>query len=164
VTTDVVTGSSFGATSLVVRSVADSPPVVSPPDGTLTTDRFGFFGAAVASDVSEPDFLAFTVVVGFLSVVLLTLSGEVSSPPAESAGPVLNPATSAPEGTDGPVVSDAPDSEFEADEPCDAPDEEDVEDESDDPESVVSAHATPGVLATATPTPSAIASPPTRPM
>jgi hypothetical protein len=137
--------------------------VVSTPDGVLTTDRFGFFGAS-AFDVSEPDFLSFTVAADFFSVVPPSLPCEVSSPAAESAAPVLDPATSAPEGSDGPVVSDATDSVFEADEPSDAPDEEDVEDESDDPESVVSAHATPGVLATATPTPSAIASPPTRPM
>jgi hypothetical protein len=108
--------------------------------------------------------LAFTVVVGFFSVVLLTLSGEVSSPPAESAGPVLDPATSPPDGSDGPVVSEAPDCVLEADEPSDAPDEDDVEDESDGPAPVVSAHTTPGVLAIATPTPRAIASPPTRPM
>jgi hypothetical protein len=107
--------------------------------------------------------LAFTVVVGFFSVLLLTLSGEVSSPPAESAGPVLDPATSPPDGSDG-LVSEAPDCVLEADEPSDAPDEDDVEDESDGPAPVVSAHTTPGVLAIATPTPRAIASPPTRPM
>ncbi|MBE1546303.1 hypothetical protein GGC64_000311 [Mycobacterium sp. OAS707] len=146
-----------------VVAVADWPPELSAPDGVLTTGRFGFFGAAAAADLSEPDFLSLTAdfVVDFLPAGL-PVSLEVSLP-AELPLPLLLAPAPSPAGADwddsvddGACVS-APEAE-----PVEESDDESV-DELVDPESVGPAHATPGVVATATPTPRATARPPTRP-
>jgi hypothetical protein len=85
---------------------------------------------------------------------------------------LLSPIGSAPP---SPADPEDWDDSVEADgeaEPVDESDEEEVEEEEDDdesddelvdPDSDGSAHATPGVVATATPTPKATAKPPTRP-
>jgi hypothetical protein len=147
-------GSDFGCTAAVVCA-AGSLSLTPLSDGVFTTERFGFFGVA-ATEKSEPDFLSLTVdPVDFL--LLLSLSVGSFSPPLSPASTV-DPASSAPDSPDDSVVAD--------EEPSVEPDEVDV-DESDDelvePASVGSAHATPGVVATATPTPKANAKPPTRP-
>ena len=147
----------------VVVFVTDGPSLVSPPDGVLDTCRFSFFGASAAVDLSEPDFLSLTVavVVDFLVPPLLPVSLGV--PPPADAEDWEDSVAAGDEGDwvsetdDGPVVESDVDVE-----------ELDEEDESDDElvdvESVGPAHATPGALATATPTPKATAKPPTRPM
>jgi hypothetical protein len=159
-----VAGSDLGCADGVV-SVTDWRSLVSPPDGVVATGRFGFFGAIAAVDVSEPDFLSLTVavVVGFLLPLLLPVSPDVSLPAAV-------PSSDDPEDWDDSVEAD--DEGDCVSEPADESDEdaeelEEDDDESDDelvaPESDGPAHATPGVVATATPTPKASAKPPTRP-
>ena len=114
--------------------------VVPTPDGTLSTDRFGVFGAVAANNVSAPDFLFLTTVVDFFPAGLILL--PFGAPSGVGAGP-----------GNGDDVDEDPSVE---------PDKsgEDAED-FDDAES---AQATPGAVTTAVPMPSAIASPPTRPM
>jgi hypothetical protein len=157
------TGSDFGRTATLV-SAAGSLSLTSLADGVLMTDRFGFLGVVEAA-FDESDFLSLTVdPVDFL---LLSLSVGLSASAALSPASAGDPATStpeSPEGSDDPAAAAAPDD----DEPSLEPDEDD-DDESDDEAELVesasvgSAHATPGVLATATPTPKATAKPPTRP-
>jgi hypothetical protein len=54
-------GSDFGCTEVGV-SATGWPLLTSLSDGVvLATDRFGFFGRTAVVEVSEPDFLSFTV-------------------------------------------------------------------------------------------------------
>jgi hypothetical protein len=143
--------------------VTDWPSPASPPDEAVAFGRFGFFGAVAAVEVSEPDFLALTVVVvvGFVLPPLLPVFVDVSLP-AELV--LLLPLAPAPS---SPADAEDWDDSVEADDEGDWVSGPDVEDESveeaDEDESVGSAHATAGVVATATPTPKATAKPPTRP-
>jgi len=146
-----------------VVAVADWPSELSAPDGVLTTGRFGFFGAIAAVDVSEPDFLGLTtgVVVDFLPPTVLPVPLDVSLP-AELPLPLLLAPAPSPAGADG---DDGDDGDCVSELEEDDEEEDDVSvDELVAPDSVGPAHATPGVVATATPTPKATARPPTRPM
>jgi len=161
------TGSAWGCVD-VTASVADWASVPSASDGLLGTGRFGFFGVAVAVDISEPDFLSLTAVfvVDFLPSGL-PVSLDVSLPAEVPLLSPLVPAPSSPadaEDWDESVEDEEGDwvSEPEA-EPVEESDDDEEDDELVDAESVGSAHATPGVVATATPTPKATAKPPTRP-
>jgi hypothetical protein len=143
---------------------------VSAAGGALAAGRFGFFGAIAAVDLSEPDFLSLTAAVVVDLLLPLVLSGfSVASLPPEA--PLLSPGD--PEDWDDSVeagdeeeepVDESDDDVEEVEEAADD-EESDVvsDDEFVDAESVGSAHATPGVVATATPTPKATAKPPTRP-
>jgi hypothetical protein len=174
----------------VVVSATGPLLLLSPPDGVLATDRFGFFGLTATADVSEPDFLSFTDgAVDFLPGAPLPLPFD-SSPPAAlllaSAGDPASSPLDAAEEPEDPVVLDVEDDpasdpdeeseddfeeELDADPEDDFEEEFDADEESDDeldeleePVSVGPAQATPGVVATATPTPKATAKLPTRPM
>jgi len=160
-----VTGSDLGCVAAVV-STAGSLLLVSLSAGAGVTFFFGPFGVTAASEASEPDFLSLTAWVDFLLVSLLPASS------VSSASVALSPLASAPSSADDPEVwedSDVLDDEdVSVDESeDDFEDDFDEDDESDDeleePESDGPAHATPGVVATATPTPNATARPPTRP-
>jgi hypothetical protein len=156
-------GFAFGCTAEVVSAAGSLALTSLPSDGALTTDRFGFFGIVAAAEKSEPDFLSLAVdSVDFLLPSLSSLPEAASSPASLSVPSAPDPASSPP---DSPDDSDDERS-FEPD-PSFEPDEELEDSESDDelvgPESDGPAHATPGVVATATPTPKATAKPPTRP-
>ena len=151
-----VTGSDLGCTEAVVF-VPGASAVTSLLDGALSAVRiFGFFGVDAAADVSEPDFLSVIVAAAdFLPVPLPPLPFATPSSAVLSLTSVVDSAASSPDGPDDwedPAVLD--DGDEESDESAD---------ELDEPGSVGSAHATPGVVATATPTPKATAKPPTRP-
>jgi hypothetical protein len=100
-------------------------------------------------------------VADFLSVLLVSLPFDSATPAAPSLSPPLawSSPDDAEEGVDPGEPADEPD---EDDEEEPAEDGESV-DELDEPESDGPAHATPGVAATAAPTPKATAKPPTRP-
>ncbi|MBE1546305.1 hypothetical protein GGC64_000313 [Mycobacterium sp. OAS707] len=136
----------------VVVSASWLLSVASRPDAMLAGRRFGFFGAVVALDLSEPDFLSFGVALVVDLPPLVSPDFLVSAAP-----PPLSPLAPAPWSPDG-------DADEGVEESAADDDEEDVSvDGLVDPESVGPAHATPGVVATATPTPKATAKPPTRP-
>jgi hypothetical protein len=180
----LTTGAGFdlGCTDAVVL-VTDWSSLALPTDGVVATGRFGFFGVTAAADVSAPDFFlsAGAVVVDFAPPPLLPVSAVLSSPAALSLPFRLTSASSSsddPEDWDDSVVVDddwvSELEEDDEDEPVDDSEEDvfedvlDEDDESDDEleESVSDgpAHATPGAVATTTPTPKATAKPPTRPM
>ena len=150
-------------------SVTDCPPLVSASDGVLDTCRFGFFGVTDAADLSEPDFLSLTVAVDFLPPAPLDVSllAPVPSSPADAED--CDDSGDAGDEGDWVLESDAGDepvdeSVDDAEElDDDALEDEESDDELVDEESVGPAHATPGVVAIATPTPKATAKPPTRP-
>jgi hypothetical protein len=116
----------------------------------------------VDAENSEPDFLSLTVDPVVFLLPSLSLPDDASSPASVSPASTFDsPSSPAP-----PPPDDSADPSFEPD-PSFGPDEDDVESEEVD-EVVESgsegpAHATPGVVATATPTPNATAKPPTRP-
>jgi hypothetical protein len=147
--------------------VAGASVLVSLPDGARCTIRFlGFFGVVAAADVSEPDFLSFTVAVDFLPV---SLPFESSRSVALSVPLVPESAASSPDvdgDDDGELASESDEDEPEDDDDESDDESEDDESEDDELEESVSdgpAKATPGVVATAIPTPNATAKPPTRP-
>lgn len=143
----------------------------------LNDDRFGFLGVADAGE-SAPDLL--TGVVFFRAVVAVGVvvgsrvtvgeevvgSGSESSPAEESPPIDVEPEVLLDVGPEVDVEPEVLlDVEPEVDvDPEVLPDvEPDESDEDADPASG-SAHATPGVVATANPTPKATAKPPTRPI
>jgi len=146
------------------------------PEGVLAIARFGFFGVIAALDASEPDFLSLTVS-DFLSALLVSLPFDSSSPAAPSlSAPLASAMPEDPEGWADSVVPDGDGDDGDCGsepgedggDPAGDPEEEDAEEgesvvEPDEPASDGPAHATPGVVATATPTPKATAKPPTRP-
>jgi hypothetical protein len=166
-TVGAVTGSDLGWIEIEVEVVVSATGpllLISPPDGVLATDRFGFFGLTAAADVSEPGFLSFAdVAVGFLPDSPLSLPSDSSPPAALSLPSGVDPASSpaGPDDGEDEGADGEPDDESEDEEVLSVDDESD--DELDEPESDGPAHATPGVVATATPTPRATAKPPTRP-
>ena len=173
----VVTGSDLGCTEAVVF-VPGASAVTSLLDGALSAVRvFGFFGVDAAADASEPDFFSLIVAAAdFLPVPLPPLPFATPSSAVLSLTSVVDSAASSPDGPDNwedPAVLDDEDDEDEESDESELEDEEelDEDEESDDeldeleePVSDGSAQATPGVVATATPTPKATAKPPTRPM
>jgi hypothetical protein len=133
-------------------------------------DRFGFFDADAGDDQSVPDLLSGVVsvrAVVFLGVVVgsgvtvreAVAGSEPESSPAEESPPVaadpeLLPDVEPDVDVDPELLPDVePDVDFDPDESG----------EDADPASGA-ANATPGVVATANPTPNATANPPTRPM
>jgi hypothetical protein len=137
--------------------------------GAVAVDRFTVFGVVAAADESDPDFLSLTVdTVDFLSPSPLVVPVDASSAVPALLIPAAGPASGPPvafEESDDPLspddVDDALSSPADADERSFEDDESD--DELDESESAGPAHATPGMVATATPTPKATANPPTRP-
>jgi len=136
----------------------------------VTTGRFGFFGGAAAVEVSAPDFLCSTAaaVVDFLPTPPLSVAFG-SSLPAVLSPPCSGDWDDSDEaGGEDESVSEGVESVGESFGESFGDDEESEDAESDeeepvDPVSDGPAHATPGVVATATPTPKATAKPPTRP-
>ena len=156
--------------------VPGASAVTSLPDGALSPVRFfGFFGVDAVADVSEPDFLSLIVAAADFLPVPLLLRFATPSSAVLSLPSVVDSAASSPDGPDDwedpSVLDDDEDdpfdeSELEDEEVLDEDDEPDDESEDELEESVSDgpAQATPGVVATATPTPKATAKPPTRPM
>jgi len=170
-----VTGPGLGCTEAGVLEPGASA-MTSLLDGALSTVRFfGFFGVDAAADGSEPDFLSLIVAAADFLPVPLLLRFATPSSAVLSLPSVVDSAASSPDGPDDwedpSVLDDDEDdpfdeSELEDEEVLDEEDESDDESDDELEESVSDgpAQATPGVVATATPTPKATAKPPTRPM
>jgi hypothetical protein len=156
-TVGAVVGSDLGCVASELFETGPLLPTSLSEAGWITFfGFFGFFGATDAGDESEPVFF-FTTSVGFLVVsppsASLVATGAVASSPDGSAGGDDSVAFV----DDGVEPGDEPEEEVELSEVESAGDVL-VEPVSDGP-----AHATPGVVATAMPTPNATARPPTRP-
>ncbi|MFG1933587.1 hypothetical protein ACGFK1_23515 [Mycobacterium sp. NPDC048908] len=131
--------------------VFDSVPL----ERTLDAFFFGFFAEVTSSDLSVPAFLPFVtaVVVDFLLSPEPSTSLCTTVPEPLSVSPSCSPSAS----FDAEDWDDSEESGDDGFASAGADDDESVV------ESDVSAHADPGAVATATPTPNATAKPPTRP-
>ncbi|HEY6647048.1 MAG TPA: hypothetical protein VI217_08165 [Mycobacterium sp.] len=91
-------GSDFGWTAGLLFA-AGSPLLTTLSEGVGATAR-GFFGVTTVVDASEPDFLTLTVS-DFLSVLLVSLPLDSSSPPAPSLSSPLASSSPADSGDSG---------------------------------------------------------------